>query len=63
MNGSKAVKKGSQLQKDADLRNIKVEAFKWICPAGIENLVLQHGEDVSYHVREGLDEMLQVAPL
>lgn len=53
MDGSKAVKEGSQLQKDADLRNVKVEAFKWICLAGIENLVPQHREDVGYHMSSG----------
>lgn len=54
MDKSKAVKKGSQLQKDTYLRNVKVEStFKWICLAGVENLVLQHGEDVGYHLSMG----------
>lgn len=53
MDGRRAVKKGRQLQKEADLRNVKVEAFKWICLAGIENLAPQHRKDVGYHLSKG----------
>lgn len=58
MDGSKAVKKRSQLYNEADFTNVKVEAFKWICLVGAENLVLQHGEDVGCHLSKGrLDAM------
>ena len=54
MDGSTVVRKGSlRLEKGANPRNVKVEVFKWICVAGVENVVLQHGEDVGYQLSKG----------